>query len=84
MLENLGIMFDCLSMLPILVRLISLILYIVTYGPLQWLVCLVTNIIWSFLTIALITCGLLFVLNLTLSARLRPSLPTPLPSSAPL
>jgi hypothetical protein len=50
-------------------RLISLILYIVTYRHLQSSVYLAINIIWSFMMIAHIICGLfLFVLNQTLSA----------------
>jgi len=57
-------------MCPHLVRLASLILFIVIYGPLQLLAFLVINTTWSFLMIALIICGLfLYDLNLTLSAR---------------
>jgi hypothetical protein len=71
-------------MCPHLVRLASLISFIVIYGPLQLLASLVINTIWSFLMIAPIICGLfLYDLNLTLSARSLNSSPTPTLSLAP-
>jgi len=54
---NSGDMFVCPFMRPPLMRLGRLILFIVIYIPLQLLAFLVINIIWSFLMIALITCG---------------------------
>jgi len=77
-------MFVCPFMSPPLVRLASLILYIVIYGPLQLSALLVINTTWSYLMIALIICGrFLCGLNLTLSARLLTSSLTPPPSLAP-
>ena len=71
-------MFVCPFMCPHLVRLASLISFIVIYGPLQLLASLVINTIWSYLMIALIICGLfLYDLNLTLSARSLNSSPMP-------
>ena len=77
-------MFVCPFMCPPLVRLASLILFTVIYGPLQLSASLVINTIWSYLMIALIICGhFLYDLNLTLSARLLTSSPTPPLSLAP-
>jgi hypothetical protein len=64
--------------LPFPVSSLSLILYIVICGHHQSSVSQVINIIWLFLITALITCGLfLCISNLTLSAHLSGSLPTP-------
>jgi len=77
-------MFVCPFIHPPLVRLASLILFIVTCGHLELSVFLVTNTIWLYLMIALTTCGLFLCdSNLTLSVRLPTSSPTPPPNLAP-
>ena len=74
----------CLFMHLRLVLLISLILFIVIFGRLLLLAFQDLNIIWSYLMIALIICGLFpYALSLTLSVRCLTSSPMPLPSLAP-
>uniref|UniRef100_A0A0A9B2W2 Uncharacterized protein n=1 Tax=Arundo donax TaxID=35708 RepID=A0A0A9B2W2_ARUDO len=57
MLVNLVVIFVYLFLCQHLVLRISLILYVVTCGPLPSLASAVTNTIWSFSTIAHSTCG---------------------------